>query len=93
MKLNPTFPSIKKLIHRHYPTYTHALSPQANTSIPNKSKQPTIRFMHTHNKDSLTRFGKFIETLPDPFIFMDRKNLSIDQWLSKMKGKFEINRD
>ena len=36
---------------------------------------------------------KLTKALPDPSIFTDRKNPSIDQWLSKMRGKFEINWD
>ena len=29
--------------------------------------------------------------MPDPLLFTDRKDPSIDQWLSKMQSKFEIN--
>ena len=37
--------------------------------------------------------GKLTKALPDPLLFTDRKNPSTDQWLSKMRGKFEINWD
>ena len=37
--------------------------------------------------------GKLIKALPDPPLFTDGKDPSIDQWLSKMRGKFEINWD
>ncbi len=37
--------------------------------------------------------GKFTKTLPDLPLFIDVKDPSIDQWLSKMRGKFEINWD
>lgn len=49
--------------------------------------------MHISSKDSSTGFGKLIKALPDSPIFTNRKNPSIDQWLSKMQGKFEINWD
>ena len=37
--------------------------------------------------------GKLTKALSDPLLFTDGKDLSIDQWLSKMRGKFEINWD
>ena len=37
--------------------------------------------------------GKLTKALLDPPLFTDGKDLSIDQWLSKMRGKFEINWD
>ena len=37
--------------------------------------------------------GKLTKALPDPPLFTDGKDPSIDQWLSKMRGKFEINWD
>ena len=49
--------------------------------------------MHTHSKDGSTGFEKLIKALPDLLIFTDGKDTSIDQWLSKMQGKFEINWD
>ncbi len=36
---------------------------------------------------------KLTKVLPDPSLFTDGKDLSIDQRLSKMRGKFEINWD
>ena len=35
--------------------------------------------------------GKLIKALPDSPIFIDGKDPSIDQWLSKMQSKFKIN--
>ena len=37
--------------------------------------------------------GKLIKALPNPLLFTDGKDLFIDQWLSKMRGKFKINWD
>ena len=37
--------------------------------------------------------GKLIKALLDPPLFTDGKDPSIEQWLSKMRGKFEINWD
>ena len=37
--------------------------------------------------------GKLTKALPDPPLFTDGKDPSIDQWLLKMRGKFEINWD
>ncbi len=37
--------------------------------------------------------GKLTKTLLDRPLFTDGKDLSIDQWLLKMQGKFEINWD
>ncbi len=85
------FPSVEKPTHQHHPVFTHALSPQANT--PRPSRQPIIQTTHTESKDGLPGFGKLTKALPDPPIFTDGKDPSIDPWLSKMQGKFEINWD
>ena len=37
--------------------------------------------------------GKLTKALLDPPLYTDGKNPSINQWLSKMQGKFEINWD
>lgn len=34
--------------------------------------------MHTHSKKDSTRFRKHNKALPNPLIFIDRKNLFID---------------
>ena len=47
--------------------------------------------MHFTNDDSFFRSRKLIKSLSDPLIFTDGKNSSINQYLSKMQGKFEIN--
>ena len=67
------------------------MSSQVNTPIP--SKQSTIRTTHTGSKNGSTGNGKFTKALPNPPIFTNKKDLSIDQWLSKMRGKFKINWD
>ena len=40
-----------------------------------------------------SNIDKLTKTLPNRVLFTDRKNLSIDQWLLKIQGKFEINLD
>lgn len=36
---------------------------------------------------------KLTKALPDPTLFTNWKDLSINQWLSKIQGKFKINWD
>ena len=90
VKPNKQFSSIEKLIPQRSPIFTHALSPHTNTSKPGESRRP-IQITYTTSKDGSTGFRKVTKTLPDLPIFMNRKNPSIDQWLSKMQGKFQIN--
>ena len=49
--------------------------------------------MHNSSEDGSTGSRKLTKDLPDPPIFTDGKDLSIDWWLSKMQGQFEINKD
>ena len=81
--------SVEQSTHQRHPVFTHALSSQANTPIP--SRQSTIQTTHTGSENGSTGNGKLTKALPDPPIFTDGKDPSIDQWLSKMQGKFEIN--
>ncbi len=92
LKPDILLPSIKRPIDQRGPVFIHALSPLVNRRPPSKS-QRLIYNIHTGSDDGSLRSGKLTKTLPDPFIFTDGKNLSIDQWLSKMRGKFEINWD
>ena len=67
------------------------MSSQANTPLP--SKESTLRTLYTGSENGSNRNGKLTKALPDPPIFTNGKDLSIDQRLSKMRGKFEINRN
>ena len=87
--LDTPLASIKQSTHQRHPVFTHVLSSQANTPIP--SRQSTIRTTHTGSENGSTGNGKLTKALPDPPIFTDGKDPFIDQWLSKMRGKFEIN--
>lgn len=66
-------------------TFVYGLFPSLNdqrliTRMPQSSKIGSI-------------IGKFTKALLDPPLFTDGKDLSIDQWLSKIQAKFEINQD
>ena len=89
-KLDKLLPSIKSPIDPRSSTFTHALSLLVNNQSQSKNKQP-IRNMYTRSDDGSFISRKLTKGLPDPSIFTDGKNLSINQWLSKMQGKFEIN--
>lgn len=47
--------------------------------------------MHIGSKNGSTKFEKLTKALPNLPIFIDGKDLSINKWLSKMHGKFQIN--
>lgn len=49
--------------------------------------------MYTKSDDNFLESGKLTKALPNALISLNRKNLFINQWLSKMQGKFEINYD
>ena len=81
--------------------------PQQSIERPTPAQQ-TSAFVHglspsLNNQRSVTctpqpsqigsTVGKLTKALPDPPLFIDGKDPSIDQWLSKMRGKFEINWD
>ena len=66
--------------------------PLVNNQSRSKSKRLT-RNTHTGSDDGSLGSGKLTKALLDPPIFTDGKDPSIDQWLSKMRGKFEINWD
>lgn len=70
--------------------FTHALFSLVNTQLPNKSERPT-RNTHTGSDNGSLGSGKLTKALPDPPIFINGKDPSIDQCLSKMRDKFEIN--
>ena len=89
--LDTPLTSVKQSTHQRYPVFTHALSSQANTPIP--SRQFTIQTTYTSNENSSIGNRKLTKVLSDPPIFINGKDPSIDQWLSKMQGKFKINWD
>lgn len=74
--------SVEQSTNQRHSVFTHALSAQANNSIP--SRQPTIRTTHTGSETCANANGKLTKALPDPPIFTDKQDSSIDQWLSKM---------
>ena len=91
-KLDKPLSSIKSFIDQRGSTFTHALLPLVNNQSRSESKRLT-RNTHTGSDDGSFGSGKLTKALPDPPIFTDGKDPSIDQWLSKMRGKFEINWD
>ena len=91
-KPDKPLPSVERPIDKRGSTFTHALSPLVNRQTPSESQRPT-RNTHIGSDDGSFGSGKLTKALPDPPIFTDGKDLSIDQWLSKMRGKFEINWD
>ena len=67
------------------PAFVHGLSPSLNDQhLVTHTPQPS---------EIGSTLGKLTKALPDPPLFTDRKDPSINQWLSKMQGKFEINWD
>ena len=91
-KPDKPLPSIESFIDQCDSTFTHAFLPLVNNQSQSKNKRLT-RNTHTGSDDGSLKSGKLTKTLSDLPIFTDRKNPSIDQWLSKMQGKFEINLD
>ena len=69
--------SIKSFINQHDPTFTHALSFLINSQSQNKWKLLT-RNTYLGSNDGFIRSVKLIKALLDPYMFNDRKNLSID---------------
>ena len=47
--------------------------------------------MHTGSNDGSYKYRKFLKASSYSLIFINEKNPFIDQQLSKMQGKFEIN--
>lgn len=89
VKPDVTISSIEKSSQMCIPSFIYVLSPQANIST--SSKQPTNQTIYTSIKYGSSRSGKLTKALPNSPIFTNRKDLPIDQLLSKMRGKFEIN--
>ena len=67
------------------PAFVHGLSPSLND-------QRSVTRTPQPSQISST-VGKLTKARSDPPLFTDGKDPSIDQWLSKMRGKFEINWD
>ncbi len=78
LKSDIPLPSIKRPIDQRGPAFTHVLSPLVNRRPPSESQRPT-RNIHTRSDDSFLGSGKLIKALPDPPIFTDGKDPSIDQ--------------
>ena len=76
-------PSIKSLIDQCGSIFIHALLPLVNNQSQSKSKRLTQN-THIGRNDGFFGSGKLTKVLPDPLIFRDEKDPSIDQWLSKM---------
>ena len=70
--------SIESHTDQRSSTFTHVLLPLVNNQSQNKSKRPTQN-THTGSDDGFLQSGKLIKALPNPLIFTDGKNLSIDQ--------------
>ena len=70
--------SIKGLIDQRGSTFTHALLPLVYNQSQNKSKR-LIWNMHTKSNNGFLGSEKLTKVLPDPFIFTDGKDPSINQ--------------
>ncbi len=92
LKPDIPLPSIKRPIDQRGSVFIHALSPLVNRRPSSISQWPTCNTNTGSDVGSLGS-GKLTKVLPDPPIFTDGKDPSIDQWLSKMQRKFEINWD
>ena len=82
---------IRILIQLCLSSFRHVLSLQVYIIL--LSRQATIQTTYSYTEDGFTRSDKFTMALLDLPIFIEGKDLSIDQCLSKMKDKFEINSD
>ena len=91
-KLDKFLPSIKSPINQRGSTFIYALLPLVNNQLKSKSKR-LIQNMHTGSDNGFLRSGKLTKALFDLLIFTNGKNTSINQWLSKMQNRFEINWD
>lgn len=70
--------------------FIHALSFLLNKQTPSKTLCFTCN-IHTGIDDGSLRSEKVTKALLNPPIFINGNNLSINQWLSKMQEKIEIN--
>ena len=69
--------SIKKPIEQCDSPFIHTLLPLVNRQPTNKS-QRSNQNTYTGNPNDSLELGKLIKALPDPPIFTDKKDLSID---------------
>ena len=92
VKPDKFLPFIENLIDQRSSKFTYVLLPLVNNQLQSKNKHP-IQNTYIRGDDGSLGSGNLTKALPNPFIFIDKKDLSIDQWLSKMQGKFEINQD
>ena len=77
-KPDKSLPSIESLINQLGSTFTHALLPLVNNQLQSKSKY-LIQNTHTKSDNGSLGSEKLTKTLPNPPIFTDKKDLSIDQ--------------
>ena len=83
MKLDIFLLSIKKSIDQCGSAFSYVLSLLVYRQSPGKNQRQTCNIYNKSN-DGFLRSGKLTKALSDSAIFTDRKNLSIDQWFSKM---------
>ena len=60
-----------------------------NNQLQSKSKHLTQN-THIGSDNGFFGSGKLIKALPNPLIFIDGKDLFIDQWLFKIQGNLKI---
>lgn len=80
---------VKQFIYQHYSVFIYTFFSSTNILI--FSKQFIIQTIYTSSKNDFNKNKKPTKTLPDLSIFINEKNLSIDQQLFKLQNKFNIN--
>ncbi len=83
LKPNILLLSIKRPIDQRGPAFIYGLSPLVNRRPSSKSQRLTYN-IYTGSDDSSFGSEKLTKALSDLPIFIDGKDLSIDQWWSKM---------
>lgn len=77
------------------PLSIHALTPQAGNQGEDRRilvRSRSLSKAPVSDDDSVSHSG-LTTTIPDPSTFTNGKGPTIDQWLFKMRGKFEVDRD
>ena len=77
-KSDKFLPSIKSFIDQRGSIFTYFLLPLVNNQLQSKNKR-LIRNTHIRSKDGSFRSEKLTKALPNPLIFTNRKDSSIDQ--------------
>ena len=70
--------SIKRFIDQCGSTFIHALSLLVNNQSQSKNKRPTQN-THTESNDGSLGSEKLTKVLPNPLIFIDKKDPSMNQ--------------